>query len=161
MANAEAIHLLTKAAPADWMDYNGHMNIAYFGMAFDQAMDVWLEKSGIGRSYVKAAGGSMFVLQNHLHYLKEIREGEDMSITLQMLDLDEKRLHVFLRLHNGAGTVAATNELLAIHVDMSTRKSAPFPAEIATRLRDQLAEHAAIPRPRIAGHRIGTKAKPE
>jgi acyl-CoA thioester hydrolase len=144
--------LLTGRVETSWIDYNGHMNVAYYHMAFDRATDRFLESIGLGETYLRDENGSMFALEDHITYQRELRAGEDFRITLQLLDLDEKRLHYFLRLFRAeGGELAATCEHLSIYVDMATRRSAPIPSGARKKLEALLAEHGTLGRPDEAG----------
>src|SRR5690242_16223579 len=104
--------------PAEWIDYNGHMNVAYYLLAFDRGTDGLLDHLGLGGRYRAATNHSIYVLEAHLTYEREVKEGDPIRIATQLLDADGKRLHVFHRMfHETAGYLAATNELMALHVD--------------------------------------------
>lgn len=142
----------------EWVDYNGHFNVAYYHMAFDRATDVFLNLLGLGEDFVRSERGSMFALEDHITYKRELRLGEPFRITLQLLDVDAKRVHYFQRLfHTGEGFLAATCEHLSIFVDMESRRAAPLPPSILERLEDLLAEHRAAPRPPEAGRPMGIR----
>jgi len=139
-----------------WIDYNGHMNMAYYNVAFDHALDHAYDVLGIGEGYLEATGHSHFSLEAHVTYLREVRAGDPLTITWQLLDWDYKRLHFFERMyHAREGYLAATSEQISIHVDMASRRSAPFPADVQAKLEHVQAAHAALPTPSEVGHAIG------
>ena len=141
----------------DWIDYNGHLNMAFYNVLFDRTVDHFYDHIGVGASYVKN-GGSLFTLETHLHYIQELAVKDEVSIVLQLLDFDPKRLHfIELMYHSEHGYLAATSEQLAIHVDMSSRRSAPMPDTALARLGDIRAIHAQVPEPEYVGHRIGIR----
>jgi acyl-CoA thioester hydrolase len=143
-----------------WIDYNGHMNVAYYHLAFDRATDSFLRRIGLGEEYVEREKGSMFALEDHLVYLKELRQGEPFRVTLQLLDFDEKRLHYFLRmLHGEKGFLSATCEHLSIFVDMRKRRSAPMPSQVRDELTRLSTLHRNLPRPEEAGRPMGIATK--
>ncbi len=145
---------------ADWIDYNGHLNMAFYNVLFDRGVDCVYDRLGIGEAYVRRGGGSCFTLQVHLNYLNELALGDPVSVTLQLVDFDEKRLHYFQTMTNRTtGELAATSENLAIHVDMNTRRSAPFPAEALERITELHRAHAGLPRPVQLGSAIGIRKK--
>ena len=149
-----------RKVPPEWIDYNGHMNVAYYTVAFDNAVDVLLDRSlGIGESYVKRAQRGPYVLQNHLHYLGELLEGESFEIAIRILDWDAKRLHLFLEMTNEAGEVCATSEQLLMNVDLTTRRSAPYEEWAAARIGALGAAQAGLPRPPQAGAPLGIRRK--
>jgi len=152
--------LLEGQVEPGWIDYNGHMNVAYYHMAFDRATDAFLERIGLGEAYLKEHEGSMFALEDHITYQRELRVGDPFRISLQLLDVDEKRVHYFQRLFHGEeGYLAATCEHLSIYVDMRRRRSAPLPETVAAELASLLAEHRRLERPREAGRPMGVKRR--
>lgn len=143
-----------------WIDYNGHMNMAFYNLVFDQCLDFVFDELGIGAEYVKTGGGSCFTREIHVNYLRELSLGDPLRVTFQLLDWDIKRLHFFEQMyHAEAGYLAATSEQLALHVDMQTRRTAPFPDEIRARLAALMESHRALGRPEQVGHVIGIPAK--
>ncbi len=143
-----------------WVDYNGHMNMAYYNVIFDQALDHAYDRLGIGEAYVAATGCSHFTLEAHVTYLREVVLGDPLRVTWQLLDVDSKRLHFFEHMyHASEGYLAATSEQISMHVDLSARRSAPFPEELQARFARVLAAHATLPRPAQAGHVIGIPRK--
>ena len=142
-----------------WIDYNGHLNMAYYHVLFDRAVDEAFALVGIGPAYVKHRRHSFFTAEVHARYLRELSAADPVRVTLQLLDCDAKRLHFFQRLfHATAGWVSATSEQLALHVDMEAKKVAPFPDDVAGSLAAMKASHALLPNPAAAGRRIAMRA---
>ena len=109
-----------------WIDYNGHMNMAYYHVLFDRAVDEAFEVVGLGPEYRKARQASFFTAEIHTLYKRELKARERVRVTLQLIDYDEKRLHFYMEARHAAeGWVAATCENLSLHVDMTTRKVSP------------------------------------
>ena len=144
-----------------WIDYNGHMNVAWYGAAFDELLDGFLEKSfGLGPGLAAARKQGPYVLQNHIHYLRELLAGERFRVRFRLLDADGKRLHVFLEmLRDGDGARVATSEQMVLNVDLVRRRSTPWPAEIRTRIKALRDAHAALPRPAEAGAPLGIRRR--
>jgi acyl-CoA thioester hydrolase len=143
-----------------WIDYNGHLNMAYYNVLFDRAVDEAYELIGVGVDYVEQRRHSFFTAEVHLRYLRELHVGDPVRVTFQLLDFDRKRLHTFEQLfHAEQGWVAATSENMSLHVDMAARKTAFFPAEVTRRLAQMKASHARLPRPEAAGRRIAMPAQ--
>ena len=102
----------------------------------------------------------MFALEDHLAYMKELREGESFRVTVQLLGFDDKRLHYFLRMFHGEkGFLAATCEHLSIFVDMRKRRSARMPAHMKEELERLWSQHQNHPRPAEAGRPMGIVKK--
>jgi acyl-CoA thioester hydrolase len=140
---------------AEWIDINGHMNLAYYVVLFDLATDALFDAIDIGRGYKERTGCGTFVAEMHTLYRRELFLGERVRVSSQILGADEKRLHLAheMRLPRG-GENAAMQELLFLHVDLETRRVAPFPAEAQTRVDAASAAHAPLPRPLWVGRRI-------
>jgi acyl-CoA thioester hydrolase len=140
----------------DWIDYNGHMNVAYYILAFDKATDVLLDQFGLGEAYRRATNHSIYVLEAHVTYERELRLGDPLAIATQLIDVDPRRIHFFHRMtHADAGYLAATTELLAMHVDLAGPRAAPMPARVQAMLEEILVEHRRLPSPPQLGRRIG------
>ncbi len=138
-----------------WIDYNGHLNMAYYNVLFDRAVDEVYELIGCGLSYVEKQRHSCFTAEVHVRFLRELHAGDPVRVTFHLLDYDAKRLHYFEELfHAQQGWLSATSENLALHVDMTAGKTAAFPDAIAARLAGLKAAHAALPIPHGAGRRI-------
>lgn len=137
--------------PPEWTDQNGHMNVAYYVLAFDRATDRLYDRLGIGWSYLERERRSMFTLAMNVDYVGEVFAGDSVLIVSRLIDCDHKRIHYFHEMrHESKSHLAATNELLAIHVDMATRKSAPFPSDVRARLADMQAARATwLPPPQL------------
>jgi len=143
-----------------WIDYNGHLNMAYYNVLFDRAVDQVFELLGCGRAYVETQRHSCFTAEAHVRYLRELHAGDAVRVSFQLIDFDAKRLHYFERLcHAAEGWLAATSENMALHVDMTAKKTAAFPDHVAARLQRMKAAHAALPVPDGAGRRIEMRAK--
>jgi acyl-CoA thioester hydrolase len=143
-----------------WIDYNGHLNMAYYNVLFDRAIDeLWLEL-GIGPPYMKERHGSTFTAECHVRYLREIHLDDPVQIGILLVAADEKRLHTFEELrHASAGWLSATSENITLHVDVAARKTAPFPPDIRARIDAVADAHRAIARPEGIGRRIAMPAK--
>src|SRR3984893_10296760 len=138
-----------------WIDYNGHLNMAYYDVLLDRAADEAYELIGVGARYVADRRQSIFTAEVHVRYLRELRAGDPVRVTFQLLDYDAKRLHYFEALHHAEENwLSATSENMALHVDMDARKTAAFPPEIAARLERMKTAHASLPIPDGAGRRI-------
>jgi acyl-CoA thioester hydrolase len=142
-----------------WIDYNGHLNMAYYNVLFDRAVDETYALIGVGADYVAKRRQSVFTAEVHVRFLRELRAGDPVRVTFQLLDYDAKRLHYFEQLfHAEEGWVSATSENLSVHVDMNAAKTVAFPHEVAARLAEMKAAHALLPTPEAAGRRIGMRA---
>jgi acyl-CoA thioester hydrolase len=164
MSDSESQNGQTHAAPLAlhretvdpaWIDYNGHMNLAYYVLAFDHATDAFFDYIGLGEAYLKDNNCSTFTLEAHVTYDRELMAGDPMRFETQLLDHDAKRLHYMHTMyHAQEGYLASTNELISLHVDMTQRRSSPMPQAVIERLDQVAAAHRALPRPPQAGRVI-------
>ena len=143
-----------------WIDYNGHLNMAYYNVLFDRAVDEVYELLGIGAEYLKNHRHSTFTAEVHVRYVRELQEGDPVRVTFQLLDFDSKRFHYFEQLfHAIEGWISATSENMTLHVDMTAKKVAPFPPSILRTFARMKAAHSQLPRPEAAGRRIAMPQK--
>jgi acyl-CoA thioester hydrolase len=148
------------AVRPEWIDGNGHMNVGYYNVAFDQALDRACELVDLSWKYVERTGFSTFVLETHVTYQREVTQGDPLRFTFQLLDYDEKKFHYFLQMfHAREGFLSATSEQICIHVDLRTRRPAPMPAYSLERFAAIMAAHRPLPRPAEVGSVIGIRRK--
>ena len=141
-----------------WIDYNGHMNVAFYVLAFDQATDALLDYLGMDEAYREREQCSVFTLETHVNYLRELHLGEPLRITTQLLDYDAKRVHYFEQMfHAGEGYLAATTELIILHMDMRQRRGAPMPNAVQDKLAEIWEQHRQLPKPEQVGSVIGIR----
>ncbi len=138
--------------PADWIDYNGHMNESRYLEACGITTDALLDLIGAGPDYV-AAGRSYFTAETHLIHLDECRLGDQLTGSVLVLGHDAKRLHVFVFLERDGRPVATVEQML-LHVDLSSRRTCPADAVLLNRLAALAEVHDRVPRPAAAGRRI-------
>lgn len=140
----------------EWIDYNGHMNIAYYVLAFDLATDAFFSHVGMLHEYREVHGQAFFTLELHVTYERELVVDAPIRFTTQVLGLDAKRLHLFHTMfHAGEGTLAATNEIIFVNVDFATRRSTPILPAAFQVLERIWALHEDLSRPPQAGRVIG------
>lgn len=142
---------------SEWIDYNGHLNMAYYNVLFDTGVDEIYEEMGFGPKYLKESGHSTFTAEFHICYLRELHEGAGVYVTTQLLDFDEKRFHLYQELWHEDGWLSATGEGLGLHIDLSGPRVAPMPESIQANLRAMKAAHDTLPWPERAGRKIGIK----
>lgn len=157
---AEPVESATMTVKEDWIDYNGHLNMAYYNVLFDTAVDDVFHRLGLGPDYVKTREASFFTAEVHVCYIRELSAGMPVTVTLQLIDFDEKRAHFYQELrHAEEGWLSATSEQLSLHVDMKARKVAPWPDDIFANLKELGTAHASLPRPERAGRHIEIRKK--
>ncbi|MBS0560486.1 MAG: thioesterase family protein [Proteobacteria bacterium] len=139
----------------EWIDYNGHMNLAYYVVVFDEATDVMFDHIGIGMSSSHRAGMTTFAAESHTRYLAEVKLGDPLAIFTHLLGVDGKRVHYFHEMfHARDGYRAAVQELMSLHIDLATRRVANLPEEKLAPLRAYAAQRGDAPPPPDVGRRI-------
>ena len=143
-----------------WIDYNGHFNMAYYNVLFDRASDEALAAMGLGPDYIKETGCSIFTLEAHITYVRELHAGDRVRVTVQVLDHDAKRVHYVEEMfHEGEGWLACVSQVIVMHIDMCQKKSSPFPPPVLEKIEAMHAAHKLLPVPPQVGHRIGIPKK--
>ncbi len=139
---------------ATWIDYNGHMTESSYLWAFGEASDALFRYVGIDDAY-RAAGRSFYTVETHLNYYQEMKQGEPLRFTTQLLGLDEKRLHFFHAMWHGTTDIlVCTTEQMLVHVDMQASAAAPILPEVYTALSAILAVHQPLPIPKQVGRQM-------
>ena len=143
----------------EWIDYNGHMNVGYYGVVFDYATDDWLDFLGLDAPHREEHRVTTFTLEAHFTYQREVVEGDGLRFTTQLLGFDEKRIHYLHRMFRETdGVLSATNELMSLHVSEETRRGAPMQPAVLEQLHRVERAHAALAMPAEIGRIIGLRA---
>ncbi|HEX6951734.1 MAG TPA: carnitine 3-dehydrogenase [Gaiellaceae bacterium] len=146
-----------RRVPAEWVDYNGHVHESRYLQLFGDANDALLGEAGVDAGYL-AGGGSYFTVETHLSHLRQLEAGDRVHVTTQVLDADEKRLHVFhVLLREGEADPIATAEQMLLHVDTASGRAAPAREPVRARVAELTERDAALPRPERAGRSIGVR----
>ncbi len=155
MSIAALLELHREDVRPEWIDYNGHMNVAYYLLAFDHATDAFFDYVGLDEAHRRATGMSTFAVEAHVTYQREVAAGDGLRFTTQLLGIDDKRIHFFHRMvHAEKGFLAATTEWLALHVDLGKRRVAPMPESIKARLAQVMDAQGSLPAPPEVGRVI-------
>ena len=135
-----------------WIDYNGHMNVAYYVLLFDQASDAFLEKIGVNDTYRGQKQRSFFVAESHITYQREVHLKDEVAIKTIFLGFDEKRIHLFHTMYdNKNGVKCATVEIMLLHMDLVERKVVSMDEAVLGRLLDEYKYHRGVENPKEAG----------
>ncbi len=149
-----------KRVEEEWIDGNGHFNMAYYAVPFDRTVAEIFDEIGVGSSYRRRTGRSFFTLAAQLNYLRELHAGDPLGMTFRLLDLDEKRVHFVMEMYHAEEMFrAATMESLVIHIDMRVRKSAPMLPEAYGAFAALMERQKRLPVPPETGGCIGIRRK--
>ena len=139
----------------DWLDANGHMNVAYYLSAFDDGGEVFFRDCGIGWDYTAKGSGTLFMTSSDLDFRRELFCGDRLRVETVLIDWSPKLVHTYQALfHADEGFFAASAEILFVHVAFSDRKSTPMPQASQSRLVDIERVHSGLPRPQNLGRKI-------
>ena len=158
--DSKPLELATLTVLPEWIDYNGHMNVSYYVLAFDQGVDNFMELIGISPANIEQRQTSTFTLEMHVNFLHELRLGDPLRLNCQLLDFDSKRVHYFLHMHHAEDDyLAAVSEQIMVHVDLETRRSSEFPDDVRLALTNLMSTHHDLPRPEQSGSVIGIRRR--
>ena len=125
-----SIYLKSQKIIKEWVDYNNHLNMAYYILIFDQACEVVLEKFKIGADSAKNEKRGTMVVETNTRYISEVKEGDEVDIMLTFFDHDKKRLHFKLEIiKKKTKIISASIEWLSLYVNLETRKVTEFENE--------------------------------
>jgi carnitine 3-dehydrogenase len=146
-----------RRVPPEWVDYNGHVHESRYLQLFADATDALLGDIGVDAGYL-ADSGSYFTVETHLSHLRQMEAGDRVYVTTQVLDSDDKRLHLFhVLLRDGEAEPLATAEQMLLHVETGSGRAAASREPVRARVAELTRRHAALPRPERAGRSIGVR----
>ncbi|MEN2006182.1 thioesterase family protein [Staphylococcus haemolyticus] len=139
----------------EWVDYNGHMNDAEYNRVFSDATDAWLALIGLNQETIQRLQYTIFTLENHITFLKEMKEDENIQVKVHLYDYDSKRVHVYMEMFNKDDICSAIYEVMLMGIDINTNRLAPFPEQILESIELYFNTIPINERPKQLGHRIG------
>ena len=145
----------------EWIDHNEHMNMGYYLVVFDFATDEFLSWLGLDAGHRAAHEVTTFCAEAHVTYHREVRAADPLRFTTVLLGHDDKRIHYLHTMYHAVdGYLAATNELMSLHVSRATRRASVMAPAVLARLAAVQRAHDALPRPPQAGRSIGLRNPP-
>ncbi len=161
-ATSAPVEVLRGQVQEQWIDHNGHMNAGYYLVAFDDAITPWMDLLGLGTAHRQERNVTTFSAQNHVTYVREIGPNEPYAISVQLLGFDRKRIHAFQAMtHTSDGYLAATCEVMSLHIDNAIRRVGPMADAPYQRLTDIWDTHRHLPLPTQVGSAIGIRPSPQ
>jgi acyl-CoA thioester hydrolase len=161
--NTRACVIYSTRIKPEWLDYNNHMNVAYYVLIFDKAGEKLVGDLGLSEAVTQKTGISWMVLENHVTYDNEVVQDQSVEVRAQLLDHDSKRLHLYFEMFaiNDDGTEYRTSTLeqMAMCVDLKVRKSCEFPASVVENILLKARQQANLNRPDNIGRTIGIRRK--
>lgn len=152
---------VTRKVTEDLIDNNNHMHDAYYNVIFSDVINEFNYSHGLSLKEREESQYTVFAIEAHTTYLAELSLDQTFTIELYLYDYDYKRTHLFLRMLQEDGTIAATNEVMMMGIDKNQRRSAPFPEKYMEFIEAYDLEQEKIEWPKQLGHRIGIPKKGE
>ena len=144
----------------EWIDHNGHMNVTFYLEAFDQNIGDFFRSLGLTKEYRRRESVATFCGDFHIHYIRELFEGTRIEITCQLVDFDEKRIHLCQSMYNAEeGYLAAESEVITLHVDALARKVAPMKSDLFERVKVVHEAHKQLEQPGQKGRIISLEKR--
>ncbi|MCC6706053.1 MAG: thioesterase family protein [Gammaproteobacteria bacterium] len=140
----------------DWLDYNEHMNVAYYLKAFDDAGEGLTLIIGMGADYTRRTNNSWVALESHITFQNEALLGDELRIESRVLDFDDKKMHIYQEMSRG-DELLATHEQLGLHFDTAARRGSVFTPAVRASLEQLHGAQARLARPAAVGRSIGIK----
>jgi acyl-CoA thioester hydrolase len=150
------VHCATLEVRPEWLDYNGHMNVAYYSLAFDLAGEAFIKEAGMGEDYTRTTQNSWMALEAHITYQNEAKLGEVLRIESRVLDCNAKCAHLYQEMYRD-DMLLSTQEQLVLHVSLVTRRGAPFEPAVLAKFEALRERQAPLARPDWIGRRIGIR----
>ena len=159
--DAEGLEFCCTVTPDPHMlDYNGHLNIAYYGILFEEAARCVFSRLDVSKAYRERTDCALFAVETHGVFHREVLEGEAVSLYCRLLDFDGRKLQcMFFMIKSSDHTLAATQEILFLHVSLRERRVVAFPEPQATRLSMLLRAHRQKPVPVEMGRSVGLRGR--
>jgi acyl-CoA thioester hydrolase len=162
MAIAAPLSVFRTRVKPEWVDYNNHLNDGYYLVIMSLGTDAFQDLIGMSDAERRATKTTIYTLEAHVNYLREIKEGEEVEVRTQLIGFDQKRFQLFHTMHTArlGDEVAATSEFMLVNIDNSGEpKSAPFRPEVAAKLAEVMAAHKSLPLPANSGRAIALPKK--
>ena len=147
----------------EWIDYNGHLRDAYYGLIFSEAIDSLMDRVGLDAAYRARTGCTLYTLEMHTHFLREVKQDARVQVLLRVLAADAKRVHAALELwraDDSGAAAAAEVMLLHVHQQEGGVSVAPFPSEVSAAIAELQRFSAAHAADTPGSRRLELKARP-
>ena len=142
------IPIYETAIQPEWIDYNGHVRDAYYGLIVSLASDALMDRVGLDAGYRARTGCTLYTVEMHLHYLQEVKQSDTVTVGVRIAGVDSKRIHATFEIGRaGQPGVAASAEVMLLHVRQQgdAVATAPFPPQVSAALGELQAASAALP----------------
>lgn len=163
MAIVAPLSLYRTRVKPEWVDYNNHLNDGYYLVIFSLGgVDAFMDRIGMSDAERRATKTTVYTLEAHINYLREVKLDEEVEIRTQLIGFDQKRFQLYLTMHTErlGDEIAAAAEFMLVNIDTTGEpKSAPFRPEVAAKLAEVMDAHRALPLPAFSGRQIALPKK--
>jgi acyl-CoA thioester hydrolase len=157
----KGLKIYSTAVAPEWIDYNGHLRDAYYGLILSYATDALMDRLGLDEAYRRRTGATLYTLELHMHFLHEVRESDRLEIAVRLLAADGKRMHAAFDFYCARyPDPVAIGEAMLLHVQQGAVPAAtPFPESIARAIAELVVASAGIEPPGPPSRPIGLKVR--
>ncbi len=135
----------SRSVPAAFEDVNGHLNIRHYVGIASEGLDESLVECGIPQKWPAVAGSGVFTAEHHMSYPAEVRTGDRISVRVRLVGRSERAVHVLVYLLDDTHErLSYVMEEIFLHVSMETRRTAPWPEDVASQIDARLSEHQSL-----------------
>ena len=163
MTIAAPLSLYRTRVKPEWVDYNNHLNDGYYLVIFSLGgVDTFMDRIGMSDAERRATKTTIYTLEAHINYLREVKLDEEVEIRTQLIGFDQKRFQLYLTMHTErlGDEIAAAAEFMLVNIDTTGEpKSAPFRPEVTAKLAEIMDAHRALPLPAFSGRQIALPKK--
>ena len=157
-APAQGVCRFEVTVKREWLDYNEHMNVAFYLKAFDDASEGLIACAGMGAAYTRETHNSWVALESHIGFRQEVRLGDSLRIESRVVDHDAKKIHLYQEMFRGSELVA-THEQLGVHFDTIARRATAFAPDVLARVAALHEAQRALPRPTALGRAVSMRKR--
>jgi acyl-CoA thioester hydrolase len=137
-----------QVVPSAFEDVNGHLNIRHYLGIASEGLDESLAPLGILQNWPRVADQAVFSAEHHLTYVTELRTGDSVSVRVRLVGRSERAAHAVVYLVDETHQrLSYVMEEIFLHVDMTTRRTSPWPDDVAAALDKRVAEDQDLPWP--------------
>jgi acyl-CoA thioester hydrolase len=156
------VKIYDTAVMPQWIDYNGHLRDGYYTVIFSSAVDALMDRLGLDEAYRKQSGCTLYTLEMHLHFLREVKQSDALSVQVRVLAADRKRIHAALEMYCArSADPVATAEFMLLHVSQHPEpRAVAFPDAIAGAIEALRVQSAALPAAGPASRAIELRSRP-
>lgn len=156
-----ALNIYSTAVAPEWIDYNGHLRDAYYGLILSYASDALMDHLGLDAAYRRTTGCTLFTLEQHMHFLHEVKQADQLDIKVRLPAADRKRIHAAFDFYCARYVdPVALGEMMLLHVRQDPGPAAvPFPDAVMAAVEVLVAATSAAPPPGPPSRRIELRVR--